>query len=186
MNIFFTATYCTWFLMEFLLTRLLHSKSTDKKNTDKNSLSLLWVIIVATITIAVFISMRFYSPIFRDPQWRYLGLIVIIIGIIIRFIAIISLGKFFTVDVTIRQNHRLKKDGLYKYLRHPSYFASLVSFAGFGISLNNCLGLGLSVVAITAAFIIRIRIEEKILVEQFGFEYLDYMRCTKGIIPFVY
>jgi protein-S-isoprenylcysteine O-methyltransferase Ste14 len=167
MNIFFTATYCTWFLMEFLLTRLLHSKSTDKKNTDKNSLSLLWVIIVATITIAVFISMRFYSPIFRDPQWRYLGLIVIII-------------------VTIRQNHRLKKDGLYKYLRHPSYFASLVSFAGFGISLNNWLGLVLIVVAITAAFIIRIRIEEKILVEQFGFEYLDYMRCTKGIIPFVY
>jgi isoprenylcysteine carboxyl methyltransferase (ICMT) family protein YpbQ len=39
---------------------------------------------------------------------------------ILRLAIIATLGQFFTVEVTIKQNHKLKKDGFYKYLRHPS------------------------------------------------------------------
>ncbi|MEO8852326.1 MAG: isoprenylcysteine carboxylmethyltransferase family protein [Ginsengibacter sp.] len=83
------------------------------------------------VSIAFYISMAYYDPLFSNPAFRYVGIAIIILGIILRLIAVASLGKFFTVDVTIRQNHRLKKDGIYKYLRHPSYFASLLSFIGF-------------------------------------------------------
>ena len=129
--------------------------------------------------------MRYYFPIYSDSSFRYLGLIVIVIGIILRFSAVVSLGKFFTVDVTIREDHKLKTDGVYKFLRHPSYFASLISFIGFGISINSWIGLILIVVAVLTVFIYRIKIEEKILIEQFGAEYLEYKKTTKGIIPFV-
>ena len=186
MNLLFTIIYLIWFLSETLLNRLLRSKSTDKQNADKNSLLIIWVTVVAAIFLAVYISMKYYFPIYPDTTIRYIGLGIILLGIILRIAAVLSLGKFFTVDVTIREDHKLKKDGVYKYLRHPSYFASLLSFIGFGLSINSWPGLILIVVAVMAVFIFRIKIEEKILIGQFGDEYLDYKKNTKGIIPFVY
>jgi protein-S-isoprenylcysteine O-methyltransferase Ste14 len=97
-----------------------------------------------------------------------------------------TLGQMFTADVTIKRNHKLKKGGFYKYLRHPSYSASLLSFVGFGISLKNLISLMLVIILILTAFIIRIRVEEKELIEHFGSENLDYKKGTKGIIPFIY
>ncbi|MCC6287944.1 MAG: isoprenylcysteine carboxylmethyltransferase family protein [Chitinophagaceae bacterium] len=186
MNIIFTGTYITWLLSEILLNRFLRSKSTDKKNADKNSLSIIWITIIVSITIATYISSTYPLPIFSQPFYEYIGIAIIIVGIVLRFAAIISLGKFFTVDVTIRQGHILKKDGLYKYLRHPSYFASLLSFIGFGISLNNWLSFIIITVAIIIVFSIRVKVEEKVLIEQFGEEYLNYKKATWGFIPFVH
>jgi len=182
----FTATYVIWFLTEALLNRLLRSKSTDKQHADKNSLAIIWVTVVLANMLAVYITMNFHFTIYSNPAFHYFGLGVIITGIIIRFASVFSLGKFFTVDVTIREDHTLKKDGMYKYLRHPSYFASLISFIGFGISLNNWISLVLIFSAVLAVFIYRIKIEEKILIEQFGTEYLNYKKTTSGIIPFLY
>ena len=186
MNLIFTLTYFIWFLSELLLNRLLRSKHTDRQNADKNSLSLIWITIVVTIFIALFISRRFYFPIFSNSTFKYFGLAIIYIGIMMRLMAVASLGRLFTVDVTIRKNHRLKKDGLYKYLRHPSYCASLISFIGFGISLNNSIALLVITFSILIVFIIRIKIEEKVLIEQFGSEYIEYKKVTKGLIPFIY
>ena len=97
-----------------------------------------------------------------------------------------SMGRFFTVDVTIREGHQLKTDGFFRYVRHPSYLASLVTFFGFGLSLNNWFSLAVVFVPVFIAFLIRIKVEEKVLVKQFGAEYLDYSNKTQRIIPFVY
>lgn len=182
----FTIIYVIWFLSETLLNRLLRSKSTDKQNADKNSLLIIWITVIAAIFLAVYISIKYYFPVYPNTIIRYIGLGIIFLGIVLRIAAVLSLGKFFTVDVTIREDHKLKKDGLYKYLRHPSYFASLISFIGFGISINSWPGLILIVISVMTVFIFRIRIEEKILIGQFGSEYLDYKKSTRGIIPFVY
>lgn len=186
MSSLFTATYVIWFLTEALLNRVLRSKSTDRQHTDKNSLAIIWVTVVLANILAVYIAMNFRFLIYSIPAFHYIGLGIIITGIILRFAAVFSLGAFFTVDVTIREDHKLKRDGMYKYLRHPSYFASLLSFAGFGIALNNWVSLLLIIVSVLTVFTYRIKIEEKLLIEQFGNEYLDYKKSTSGLIPFLY
>jgi protein-S-isoprenylcysteine O-methyltransferase Ste14 len=186
MDLILIITYSIWFLSEILINRFLRSKNTDKKHVDKGSLYLIWIIIIITNFAAVFVSNKYYFPISKDANFVYIGLILIFIGIILRLTIIATLGQFFTVDVTIKQNHKLKKDGFYKYLRHPSYSASLLSFIGFGITLNNWMSLTLVSILILIAFIIRIKIEERALIEHFGSEYLDYKKSTKGIIPFIY
>ena len=130
--------------------------------------------------------MAYYVPLFSNPAFRYVGIVIIILGIILRLVAVASLGKLFNVDVTIRQNHRLKQDAISKYLRHSSHFASLLSFIEFGISLNNWISLFLITIAILFAFITRIKIEEKVLIEQFDKEYIEYKKTTSGLIPFIY
>jgi protein-S-isoprenylcysteine O-methyltransferase Ste14 len=44
----------------------------------------------------------------------------------------------------------------------------------------------LVMLGIIPLFIYRIRIEEKMLIEKFGDEYLQYMKRTKKLIPFFY
>lgn len=186
MHPLFIIVYIIWGLSEILINRFLRSKADDKKNQDKNSLAFIWITIVIVINAAIFISMKYYFPISAFETVRYFGLALILTGIILRSVVINSLGKYFTVDVTIRQGHQLKKDGFYKFLRHPSYSASLLSFVGFGISLNNWISLIIVVASILFAFIRRINIEEKALTEHFGEEYIDYKKKTYRIVPFVY
>ena len=186
MNLLFTITYIVWVLSEIVLNRILRPKSSDKKNADKGSLMFLWATIIVSITLSVFIANNTYLPILLNPVIQYVGLAMIYVGIAIRIIAIVSLGQFFTVFVTIRESHKLKKDGIYKYLRHPSYSGSLLSFIGLGLTMNNWISLLLISLSIIIAFIFRINIEEKVLIEQFGSEYLEYKKVTRGLIPFIF
>ena len=186
MSILFYSTYLLWILSEVLLNRLIRSSKTDKQAADKNTELYLWLSIIISISIGVFVSTMFAFPIFFSERLALIGIAVIFIGIIIRLIAIKQLGRFFTVDVTIRKDHQLMQNGFYKYLRHPSYTGSLVSFLGFGLSLNNWLSLVVVFLPILFTFMYRISIEEKVLTEQFGKQYLDYTSRTKRLIPFVY
>lgn len=182
-------TYISYFfllLTEITLNRLLRSKSSDQPNADKKSLSLIWVTIIVVVTLSVYIARASYLPIYSNPEWQYAGIAIIFTGIIIRLYVVYSLGRFFTVDVTIRQNHQLKKDGVYKYLRHPSYSALLLSFMGMGWTFNNWLSLVLLVTAVLIVLIKRINIEENVLMEHFGEEYSTYKKTTKRLIPFIY
>jgi len=185
-TIIFSSTYFVWCMSEIILNRLLRTKTTDRQNTDKGTLSMIWITILSSITLSIYISAAYEFRISENLLIRYLGLIIIYLGVILRFLVVRSLGKYFTVSVTIRQDHQLKKDGFYKYLRHPSYFASLLSFFGFGFTLNNWFSVTLLTTAIFLVFTIRIRVEEQVLIGQFGEEYKEYQRSTWRIIPFLY
>ena len=185
MNIFHL-TYIIWILSELILNRLVRSGKSDKKGADKNTELYLWLSIILFITSGVFVAIYYSAPISFNNNLNLIGLIIITIGIIIRVISIKQLGRFFTVNVTIRKDHQLIQNGFYKYIRHPSYTGSLLSFLGFGFSLNNWLSLILVFMPILLSFIHRMNIEEKVLTEQFGKEYSDYIKRTKRLIPFLY
>ncbi len=186
MNLLFYSIYFLWFISEVLLNRLIRSGKSDKKAKDKNTEIYLWMAVVFTITISVYISAAYPTLVLCNDKIKLIGLIIIVLGVIFRFIAIKQLGRFFTVNVTIRNDHQLIQSGLYKYLRHPSYCGSLISFLGFGISLNNWLSIIFIIIPYSLAVMYRIKVEEKVLTEQFGKQYLDYKKHTKRIIPFIY
>jgi len=182
----FPATYVIWFLSELFLSLSRRSEKSDKNNEDRGSLGLIWTIIIAANVSSYYISVLLPLAISENQAIRYVGLVLILAGVILRFSVVATLGTFFTVNVTIRPDHKLKTNGFYKYVRHPSYSASIISFIGYGISLNNWLSLILVTASVLTAFMIRIRIEERTLVGYFGDVYLDYMKNTKRLIPFVF
>jgi protein-S-isoprenylcysteine O-methyltransferase Ste14 len=182
----FKIIWIIWFASEILLNRLMHSGSNDKKGQDKGSLRFMWIVIALAIFSGIIFSSYVKNSIGNQILIPYIGLALVVVGMILRFISIWTLGRFFTVDVTIRDDHKIKKDGVYKFIRHPSYSGSLLSFIGFGISLNNWLSLISVTILITIALIHRIRIEEKILTDHFGADYLDYKNKTYRLIPWIY
>lgn len=115
-----------------------------------------------------------------------LGLALLIGGVAIRWIAIYTLGKYFTGKLVIKNDHRLIRSGLYRHLRHPAYTGALLAHLGLGLSFANWFSLALSVVPYLVAVMYRIQVEEQALSEAFGNDYLDYSRDTKRLIPKLY
>lgn len=187
MNMLSSIIYFAWFLSEILLHRILRGKDTDdKKKKDQGSLAFIWIVIIVFINISVLVSAKTVYPILAGPDMNRIGLSVILLGMVLRFVAIAQLGRLFTVNVTIRKDHHIKQDGLYRILRHPSYAGSLLSFLGFGLSQNNWLGLAIVFIPVFVAFVYRMNIEEKVLSAQFGEEYTAYMKHTSRVIPWIY
>jgi protein-S-isoprenylcysteine O-methyltransferase Ste14 len=177
----------TFFITEVSLLLFKRAKkSTVKTNRDNHSLLILWVTIGACISI---------GPVIGGYQiWAFhaagivinTGMAVCIIGFIIRWIAIIQLGKMFTVDVVIADKHLLKTTGLYKIVRHPSYLGLLLIIAGLALCTNSLLALIVVFVPCFLALNYRIFIEEKALLEEFGEQYIAYQSKVSKLIPGIY
>ena len=182
----FIIIWSIWFLSEILLNRFLRSGNDGKIDHDKGTIRIIWVTIGIANSLGIGTAALLHLPISNNLMVPYLGLLLIVFGMIFRFISILTLGKFFSVDVTIRDNHKLRKAGVYRLIRHPSYSGSILSFIGFGISLNNWLSLIIISIPVTVAMINRINIEERLLLDQFGVEYADYMKKTYRLIPWIY
>ena len=147
----------------------------------------LWLIIIPCITIGIFWSFQTLGFIKSARLYVvWFGLALIILGLIIRWIAIHTLRKYFTVDVAIFKDHKVIKSGIYKSIRHPAYAGGLVSFFGLGWALGNWVSFIIIFFPILFAFIRRINIEERALVSSVGEEYAEYMRMTKRLIPKIY
>lgn len=115
-----------------------------------------------------------------------LGLALLLLGIIIRWTAIYTLGKYFTGTVLIKNDHQLIRTGLYKHLRHPSYTGLLIAHLGLGLSFSNWISLALSVIPFSVAAFYRMHVEERALREAFGDAYISYSQSTKRLIPKLY
>jgi hypothetical protein len=164
----------------------MRSKSEDSAKKDKGTLRMIWISILLTVFVSVSISKSTDFKIGPAPFINYMGLGMMILGIIFRMWVVFSLGKFFTVDVTIRNDHQLKKNGFYKWVRHPSYTFFFVSLAGLGCSLNNWYSLLLNLIIMFFVMNKRIKVEEAALTEAFGTEYEDYKKKTRRLIPYIY
>lgn len=115
-----------------------------------------------------------------------MGLSLLISGFIIRTTAIKMLGAHFTATVQITNKHKLIKNGLYKFIRHPSYLGAFLTFFGISIILESLLGLIIAVVSMMVAYHVRISLEEKTLPHYFGKDYETYQRRTKKMFPYTW
>lgn len=114
------------------------------------------------------------------------GFALALAGVLIRRKAVRTLDQYFTLNVTILEDHRLVKDGIYGTIRHPSYTGFLLRYLGVGLAYANMLSLGFIFLPMLAAILYRIDVEEQTLQRRFGSEYAEYARNTKRLIPHVY
>lgn len=182
MNIF-GYIFMLWGVSEIVLNAAARSKAGKGEAKDRGSIIIIWVTLSVSIFAGVLIAINF--PAFGMLQ-TYIGAALVIAGVVFRWFAIVSLGKMFTTNVSIQNDHKLKTDGLYSVLRHPSYTGSLMSFLGLGISLGNLYSLLVVFIPVTLAFLYRIKVEEDALTKHFGEEYTNYKSRTKKLIPFIF
>ena len=112
-----------------------------------------------------------------------IGILLIALGAALRQWAMSTLGRFFTYDVRISPGQTVVDRGPYRVVRHPSYSALLLLFAGLGLASDNWLALPLFVVLPTIGLVWRIRVEEAALTNAFGDAYHRYAESRKRLVP---
>lgn len=180
-----------WLGFAYLISELLlgacRRARSGTKARDANSLRLLWVVIGLSIFAAVQVAPRWRTAAIPAPAFcAAAGIACFSAGLILRWLSIVWLGRFFTVNVAIAHDHQLVESGPYRLLRHPSYTGALLAFLGFGLSLQNWAALLVILGPISFAFLYRIRVEERALLATFGDRYRAYQQRAKRLVPFIY
>jgi protein-S-isoprenylcysteine O-methyltransferase Ste14 len=178
-----------WIISEIGLAIFTHSsKREDVTTQEQTSLRRLWLVIIPCTIVGGFWCARSWGLIrFARDYIMYGGLVVMILGLVIRGKAIYTLRKYFTVDVSIVRDHKVINTGEYRFIRHPAYTGALLTFFGLGWALGNWITFVIIFFPILWAFIRRMNSEEKALLSSpIGNVYANYMKTTKRLIPKVY
>jgi protein-S-isoprenylcysteine O-methyltransferase Ste14 len=175
-----------WVTSELATAVILRSGRRNASSKDRGSLALLWLAIAVATFLGALLSGVRTTRIAHGNLAFWCGMALLIGGSVLRWTAILTLRRYFTVDVAIHADHELIDRGLYSVLRHPSYAGSLLSFLGLGLAMGNWLSAGIILLVTFAVFARRMAIEERALTERFGDRYLAYMARTKRLVPFVY
>ncbi len=187
LNIAVILVCLVWIVSEIILARVRHSEQIDSKERDKSSLRFLWMAILTSVTLGILVGLSGigFTPV-KGRLASVSGLVLIVLGLSVRWTAILTLKRYFTVDVSIVSGQQIISQGIYKIIRHPAYAGSLLSFLGLGVSYSNWLSMLVIFIPVLAAFLNRIRVEEKALTEVFGNEYTEYCKKTKRLVPGIY
>jgi protein-S-isoprenylcysteine O-methyltransferase Ste14 len=113
-----------------------------------------------------------------------IGLSVCWAGLAIAIWARRTLADNWSGYVTFKRGHELIRTGPYRFVRHPIYTGMLLMTLGTAIEIGRVRGL-LAVIAMTLGFWIKLRQEERLMLQHFPDQYPAYRQQVKAIVPFV-
>jgi protein-S-isoprenylcysteine O-methyltransferase Ste14 len=152
---------------------------------DRRSRLLVMAGIVVGSALAVTAALQLRAAGFGDGWTGYaVGLCVVVCGIAVRIWSVRPPAAPNAVSVELPA--AVRTDGPYRLVRHPTYTATLLALAGFGIALDNIVAL-LAVVLVPLPWIAyRIAVEERALHGALGSRYAQYRGQTASLIPGVW
>jgi protein-S-isoprenylcysteine O-methyltransferase Ste14 len=122
----------------------------------------------------------------QRPAVLGLGIGLMLLGVVLRWYAIWTLGRYFTRDVAVAADQPVVERGPYRWVRHPAYSGTLLTILGIGLALQNWAGLLALMALVLVGYGYRVRVEEAALAGTIGQPYRDYMRRTRRFIPWVF
>src|SRR5262249_26295146 len=91
-----------YLVSEILLTLTRRSRSKSGTKQDRSTLGIIWLVIAISIVAGVFVTQNFRAAALPNVRmFATVAVVLFVAGLILRWWAIIALGRFFTVDVTI-------------------------------------------------------------------------------------
>lgn len=128
-------------------------------------------------------------PLLQMPYhlWvQIVGFLLVVIGVSVSTLGRKDVGVNWTEasEYQVKKNHKLVTTGIYRFIRHPIYSGSLLSLLGTELVVTSYFFIYVLVIHLIGA-IRQARREEKILLKQFGQNYIQYRKRTKMFIPYI-
>lgn len=178
---------CLFHFLEYFITA---SWQSDKVSIDSYVINNGATYLIAH-SIAIFESIIeiYFYPNFKSSYLliRILGVLIVILGQILRSMAMINCGESFShiISTEKKSNHKLITSGIYSLVRHPSYVGFFYWAIGTQILLLNPISLIIFIFLLYKFFSNRINFEESKLIEFFGDDYIQYKLKVNSGLPFL-
>ncbi len=144
------------------------------------------IVFIASNQVAVLCLRFFPGASFATRVTTCIGLVLMLAGLLLRWWAIIHLGRFFTVDVAVAADQGVIDSGPYRLVRHPAYSGATLFIAGVALCFGNLASMLVLIVPFAVMLVKRMRIEEAALATGLGEAYRTYMSRTKRLVPGLY
>jgi protein-S-isoprenylcysteine O-methyltransferase Ste14 len=153
---------------------------------DWVSLPFLLIVMVGWV-VAVYDFWKLQGLRFQLNSWIVTGVVLLVFGGALRLMSRRTLmkagfGLVSSSRLQIVEDQRLVTDGVYTHIRHPLYLGEMARNLGFALLLSSAYGSAIVILG-NLFLLLRIPIEEELLVKEFGNEYKEYRKRTKKLIP---
>ena len=149
--------------------------------------------VVATGTMVLFFVgfywlIRMRVAVIRTDLWwmRFLlsggGLTILILGCLVNIKGRFNLGRNWSNQIKIYEDHQLVRTGAYRWVRHPLYASIIWMFYGACLIQMNLAAFIATTFIFVPFMYFRARQEERLLTEQFP-EYREYRAQTGMFFP---
>jgi protein-S-isoprenylcysteine O-methyltransferase Ste14 len=151
-----------------------------------------WFPLLPVVVIAIWITVaNIFTPGLLLLRVVPFGTVVALAGTIITLSGLgfavwarVHLGTNWSSQPAIKVDHSLIMTGPYRIVRHPIYTGLLVGFAGTALVIGEIWAV-LAIFILLAVFYVKIWMEEKFLLEEFGETFIHYKNEVKALIPFI-
>ncbi|CAF1002720.1 unnamed protein product [Brachionus calyciflorus] len=173
-------------LSEFVFTALFNQKEVTTDSFLLNH-SKEYAIAALSSWTEFFLEALIFPSIKHNLYLRFTGLFLCLFGEFFRKLAMYTAGTNFNhfVQETRQKDHVLVTKGVYRLVRHPSYFGWFYWSIGTQILLANPICTVLYTIVTWKFFKARIIFEEYYLIRFFGAQYIQYQKKVMSGIPFV-
>jgi protein-S-isoprenylcysteine O-methyltransferase Ste14 len=164
------------------------TKSTQRLESAASGILRILIFLVAIILLSTtWIPLpwlyRYLWPAGFLPFW--LGAAITVSGLLFAVWAREHLGRNWSSEVSIKQDHELITTGPYAVVRHPIYTGILAGFLGVAIALSQVRGFVVFVVFFLM-FWAKLSKEEQWMRSQFGETYATYVHRTAALVPYLF
>lgn len=182
----FWIAFSIWMGTEFVIAIRNRVLRRNVSATKKDKGSLFFILFGVWLATAVAFQFHMHKWGWVTQSVANVGVFMMIAGVAFRLWAIRILGQHFSLSVSVDVGQTIVQHGPYKYIRHPAYTGTLITFVGLGIGLNSWIASCVSIMIFLLIYAYRIHVEEAALVSQFQDVYEEYRKRTWKLIPFLY
>lgn len=118
------------------------------------------------------------------PAWLAgLGVLLEAAGLFVFARAHHDLQSFWSPSLEIFKDHTLITSGIYGRIRHPMYASQWLMASAQVLLLQNALAGPVALLVFIPFYLLRVRAEEKLMLDTFGDSYRAYMQKTGRVLP---
>jgi protein-S-isoprenylcysteine O-methyltransferase Ste14 len=170
-------------ITEFVLRQGSTAKTLKTTATDRGTTALIFACYVIVVCV---LCIPRLPGIALPQQVGWIGIGVAVAGLLLRWWAMLVLGRFYTRTLITTSDQNVVTRGPYRCIRHPGYLGSLMTWVGAAAASRNLVVVLVVAALLLVAYWRRISAEEVMLTERLGKPYADYWQRSWRLVPFVF
>ena len=186
----FTAIYFVALVIEMIIRAPINKKRQQEKMSKRlvttQEVTLLFMLLSGTVVIPIIYAATDWLDFanYTLPVWAgWLGIVIGAGGLFVFWRAHADLGLNWSPTLEIREKHELITRGIYGVIRHPMYASQWLLVIAQPLLLQNWIAGFLNLFVFIPFYLLRVKAEEQLMIDQFGEQYRAYMKNVGAVLP---